>query len=475
MTKQLKILHISDLHIGKDNNFDRSTVLDPLIERVKKDIKEGLNPELVFVTGDIAFKGVKKEYDQAKKFLADLLKELKLPDQSLFIVPGNHDVNRKKYRPKDVPAYENMKELNDELGNKEYRKDLLKGMTEYFKFIKTYPHMKPINDNLIPFVTSYMAECKKNVGLVGLNSAWMCREKNTKIGEVALGQYQIKTAIDFLNKKKDDFDLVICAFHHPLNWLWTEDKNLAKKHLKDKVILCGHLHDAGGGWYNELDCNYYLFQAGTTYLNKEKWPERYHYLTYDWDDKKITLDFRRYSRKKGIWVVDSETGEDGKKEFYIEKSTPKKDKSSGQQPLPEIPKTYLEWIKSNYGHMDADKLYGKGKAFPLSLPEIFIPLYSYKPGETPPKKKKIVEKRKPDDIEQIISESDYLIIEGQAGSGKTTLLKHMAYCLAAGKSNECKINGTNNLLPLLIQLKDLDNFFSGSLKASAPSAAWCFL
>jgi DNA repair exonuclease SbcCD nuclease subunit len=287
MTNQLQILHLSDLHIGKDNNFDRSTVLCPLIERVKKDLKEGLKPELVIVTGDIAFKGIKKEYDEAKKFFTDLLKELKLPDQRLFIVPGNHDVDRTKYRPKDVPVYENMKELNDELGNKEYRKDLLKGMPEYFDFIKTnFPHIESLEDNLIPFVTSYKAECKKKVALVGMNSAWMCREKNTEIGKIAIGQYQIKTAMDLLNKKKEKLDLIICAFHHPINWLWLDDRNISKQYLKDKVVLCGHLHDTSGGWYDEIDSSYHLFQAGTTYLNKEKWPERYHYLTYDWDEKK---------------------------------------------------------------------------------------------------------------------------------------------------------------------------------------------
>jgi formylglycine-generating enzyme required for sulfatase activity len=116
--------------------------------------------------------------------------------------------------------------------------------------------------------------------------------------------------------------------------------------------------------------------------------------------------------------------------------------------------------------MDADKLYGKGKAFPLSLPEIFIPLFTYKPGESLKKGKKIDEERKPDDIEEIISESDYLIIEGQAGSGKTTLLKHIAYCLAIGKNAECKIKGSDNQLPLLIQLKDLNEFFNALPKSS---------
>ncbi len=40
-----QILHISDLHINNKENFDRSIVLDPLIERVKKDRKSGFQPD----------------------------------------------------------------------------------------------------------------------------------------------------------------------------------------------------------------------------------------------------------------------------------------------------------------------------------------------------------------------------------------------------------------------------------------------
>ena len=108
--KRIQILHISDLHIKEKEDFDRSVVLGPLIERVKKDLDTGFKPELVAVTGHIAFKGIRPEYDRAKRFFEDLMRTLKLPDQSLFIVPGNHDVNRKKYRPTDIPEYSTMRE-----------------------------------------------------------------------------------------------------------------------------------------------------------------------------------------------------------------------------------------------------------------------------------------------------------------------------------------------------------------------------
>ncbi len=174
-----QIVHISDLHIKPKEDFDRSVVLDPLIKRIGDDLKDpksDLKPEIVVVTGDIAYSGQKYEYTIAKTFFNDLLKKLNLSDDRLFIVPGNHDVNYKIYRKSDFPNFENEKELNDELEDEVSRKDLLKGMEEYFTFVGTnYSHLKSIHDRLIPFVYSHNAKYEKKIGIVGLNSAWMCR------------------------------------------------------------------------------------------------------------------------------------------------------------------------------------------------------------------------------------------------------------------------------------------------------------
>jgi len=40
-TDQLEILHVSDLHISTKDTFGRETVLGALVDRVKKDRKQG--------------------------------------------------------------------------------------------------------------------------------------------------------------------------------------------------------------------------------------------------------------------------------------------------------------------------------------------------------------------------------------------------------------------------------------------------
>lgn len=266
--KRFQILHLSDFHIKAEDGFDRSVVLDPLIERVSKDRDNGFDPEIVVVSGDIAYKGIDAEYKQAGAFFEELLRTLELTSDRLFIVPGNHDVNRKKYRPKDIPIYDNVGELNLELEDEDYRSDLFKGMGDYFGFISNnYPHLKSGHGNLVPFVHLYESRCKKKIGLVGLNSAWMCRRSPDE-GEIAIGEYQVAKAMEEL-KELGEFDQLIHIFHHPVSWLWSEDRSRIRHFLNDSIVLNGHLHDAAGGCSMDPEYRLYQYQAGRAYLGSE--------------------------------------------------------------------------------------------------------------------------------------------------------------------------------------------------------------
>lgn len=454
---QFQLVHISDLHISQEDDFDRSVILDPLIRRTREDLKKGFTPEIVVVTGDIAFSGKKEEYEIAKTFFDRLLEGLGLSDDRLFIVPGNHDVDRKRYRPKDVPAYDNMRELNEELENSDYRADLVKGMTDYFRFVEThYSHLQHISDQLVPFAVVHKAKCGKKIGLVGLNSAWMCRRSPDE-KEIAIGEYQIKTAIDML-QKAGKVDLLVNLFHHPLNWLWPEDRRICKAYMKNAVLLCGHLHDPEGTFFQDLGGQYYQFQAGGGYLGSDSaQASRFHYLTFDWGTNEIKVDFRKFDGTKRQWCVDGETGEDGAKRFPMNK-----DNKGMPEPvvgIPEIPVAYANWLDETCGYMDLDRLRERGEVVQVGLPEIFIPLYAYEPGKRPDENVIHREKDPVVDIEDLVGKNRDLLIEGHAGSGKTTLLKHVAYCLTSQSDERRQINGLDGFLPVLVFLKDLRSLF----------------
>jgi predicted MPP superfamily phosphohydrolase len=470
VNQQFQILHISDLHINDSGgeSFDRKVVLDPLIRRVAKDLEKGFRPEMVAVTGDIAFKGVTNEYELAKGFFDDLLKALELGGERLFIVPGNHDLNRKKYRPKDIPVYDNMRELNTELEDDDFRSDLLKGMADYFAFVQNrYGHLTPVQDRLVPFVHCFTAACGKKIGLVGLNSAWMCRRQDDQ-GTIAVGEYQIQTAMAAL-QAHGDVDLRIILQHHPLQWLWPTDRTICRTHMNNCVLLAGHLHEARGGYTADLDGAIYTFQAGGAYLGTESdYPGRFHYITFDWDKLTVRLDFRKFVPERRQWSLDGDIGDDGAQSFpLISAGQPE---TAIPEKYPQVPEAYVDWIADRCRYMDLDQLQVEGEAVRAELPEIFIPLYGHDPD------KKIKATARPEeeddrttDIETLIGKYPHLLIEGDAGSGKTTLIKHLAFCLATGRLQDIKASDLTGWLPVLIFVKDLKGFFtSEAYNADAP-------
>lgn len=89
------------------------------------------------VTGDITHQG--REYTtDVKEFLDDVLKSTNLTKKSMYIIPGNHDVNRsKQVRGFIIDNMQGKKDASDELNGEMYS-TLLQGQEEFFKFYSSY-------------------------------------------------------------------------------------------------------------------------------------------------------------------------------------------------------------------------------------------------------------------------------------------------------------------------------------------------
>ncbi len=73
----MKIVHISDLHIGEKKNNPQ--ILDQLVKEVN-----AANPEAIFITGDLTDEGLAKEYEEVDNIIKRFTK---MP----YVIPGNHD------------------------------------------------------------------------------------------------------------------------------------------------------------------------------------------------------------------------------------------------------------------------------------------------------------------------------------------------------------------------------------------------
>jgi Trypsin-like peptidase domain/Calcineurin-like phosphoesterase len=103
---QLTLLHVSDSQFGRNHIFGGNGLTpadqarDTLHARLHEDLarlsnEDGLHPDLIVVTGDLAELGLRSELDQAFAFVAALAEAVELPRHRVAIVPGNHDVNRR--------------------------------------------------------------------------------------------------------------------------------------------------------------------------------------------------------------------------------------------------------------------------------------------------------------------------------------------------------------------------------------------
>ena len=96
---KVRILHISDLHERgprESEPFRRRRVLGEAWKKNLDALLEDGRIDLVCFTGDVADWGKPEEYGPATDFIDALLRHLSLPIERLFLVPGNHDIDRKK-------------------------------------------------------------------------------------------------------------------------------------------------------------------------------------------------------------------------------------------------------------------------------------------------------------------------------------------------------------------------------------------
>lgn len=173
--KTITWLHLSDWHQqGSDFNWD--VVRDALVKDIRE--REHIDPALarvdfVVFSGDLAFNGMPAEYEAARKHLLDpVLGALGLEPKCLFIVPGNHDLNRETVY--DMLPTELQKPLDSDVLVQKWldaqrRARTLEPFEAYREFVSKYTG-QPTPD--------YASIVRLNVGgmqvaLLGLNSAWM--------------------------------------------------------------------------------------------------------------------------------------------------------------------------------------------------------------------------------------------------------------------------------------------------------------
>jgi 3',5'-cyclic AMP phosphodiesterase CpdA len=307
-------LHLSDLHFRADelHAWNEDIVLRALLRDVRECMEgdEGLRPDLVVVTGDVAFSGKPQEYDLARAFLDDLLAVTTLGKDRLFLVPGNHDVDRGRISrgARGIAAsLTDRGSANAVLADAGDRGLMLARFHGYREFVNGYlgPHLTFGDEALDGEGYFYVRNLKlagQRIAVLGLNSAWLAQGGDEDRGRLALGERQMRAALD----AAADADLRIAAMHHPFDWLRDFDRADAEALLCAgcDFVLHGHMHQVGLLQTRTPDSDAFVVAAGACYETREH-PNAYNYVQVDLGTGQGVVHLRNYSdRGGGFWTKD---------------------------------------------------------------------------------------------------------------------------------------------------------------------------
>lgn len=244
--EKIVLVHLSDIHFtgssGTSVHDLDAEVRNELLRDAAAVTKDLGGATGVLVTGDIAFSGQRPEYDRAAAWLLEFCRAIGCPDESVWVVPGNHDVDRKianskvtktlheSIRAKQGPALDN--ELREILTDENSAKALLAPLAEYNTFAARFQcsisAARPFWDRDLTL------PCGTIIRLRGLCSALVSNQHDTK-NNIVLGQAQVSV------HRVDGVEyLTLC--HHPPDWLQDQDAVISHLESKVRMQLFGHKH-----------------------------------------------------------------------------------------------------------------------------------------------------------------------------------------------------------------------------------------
>jgi len=110
---------------------------------VEQMVDDGLVPDVVAITGDVARTGSRDEYEEAAKWIdRGLMKCLpsRFPKSRILMVPGNHDVDRSSVKTSTELLQERLLRQQDQneiakiLNDEHERSNLLRRHNNYLEF-----------------------------------------------------------------------------------------------------------------------------------------------------------------------------------------------------------------------------------------------------------------------------------------------------------------------------------------------------
>lgn len=302
-------LHISDLQCHDSRASDTDVVLQALLRDIETRIKwYSLRPDFIAVTGDIAFSGKPAEYDLARHFFDDLLDAASLNKSRLFLIPGNHDVDREgiSQGARNIgDSLTDRQNVNAILTSPDDRQLMFARFAGYADFVNDYMgDYLPFDIDRF-FYVRMLEILGRRVAILGLNSAWVSASEQDETKGLVIGEGQVRSTLEL----SVDADLRIALMHHPFDQLRAFDRDDVEQMLCDgcDFVLHGHVHRTSVLSLKGPETCAMVLSAGAGHA-MHRHPSSYNYVQLGLAAHTGTVHLRRYSDEENNgWTRDTLT------------------------------------------------------------------------------------------------------------------------------------------------------------------------
>ncbi|WP_211441232.1 metallophosphoesterase [Collimonas humicola] len=246
------LLHISDIH------FRAPDCLNPALDperpyrtRMLQDVRARAGKlgavGAILVGGDIAFKGDPREYEVAFAWLKELAEASGCPLERVFVIPGNHDVDRgvaiKTPAVRNVQAaiakaspQRRERELRAQFSDSDTGRALLAPLAAYNDFAKLFSCQIYPPEHLY-WKQDLPLEHGVHLRIYGLTSTLLSGIDGQDDTRESLYLSPLQTVLDPVD---DVINLVMC--HHPPDWFLDQDEVDDAICGRAAIHLFGHKH-----------------------------------------------------------------------------------------------------------------------------------------------------------------------------------------------------------------------------------------
>lgn len=259
MSQPLIFLHLSDIHFSKrsssaydpDLDLRRELVADAV--RVKTKVKYCSG---ILVSGDVAFSGKPDEYAKATQWLGELSGLMGCPEEAIWVIPGNHDVDREVIRKRSMiqDKHKVLRQGNHENEIKRLHEDeeafeaVHRPLAGYVKFAGGYECLP--DPGRLYWEDNIELNDKSILRIRGCNSAIASGEHDDEnANRLIVGRDQMQPGND-----PGVVNLLMC--HHPLDWLHDRDALQDSLLAQDQALLVrAQAHTATGALRIDTLCH----------------------------------------------------------------------------------------------------------------------------------------------------------------------------------------------------------------------------